>query len=318
MKISKNVAVFAGGEVQNQKKAEEQEKQAQKDAKSLYAGSLNEDIFANRLQQKKKEAQQKAMKVITDAWEGDRAIDEDLQSRREHVEELTQANKELQKKISDISGEQQNLQETYGVAADSQEQQDLELVRKARNLMTKGSLSREELMRVASIEKNGLTEYQQRQLELDDAKGVYQEELSENEKTILEENAIIRGTRLERLKYSPMVTARNQADEIMEAASGEIIGMVMEDAKEHIDEEQEKRQEQADKLEEQRKEQEKFIESQKEKREEEKDLLEDMPIEEMLQLKQVGDEVQQEVQKILSKMKLVAEDIKGAAVDESL
>lgn len=336
MKMARNITnstiLYAGEASQNgsnkverntqtaEQKAQSKEQRIQKKeaAKSLYAGSLNEDIFSNQLQQKKKEAQQKAMKVITDAWAGDRVIDEDLQARRDHVHELKRQNLDLQKKISGIEDAQEQLQKTYGITADCEEQQELELVMKSRNGMTKGALSPEELEKAAQIEKRGLTEYQQRYLELTDEKGVYQEELYDNEMTIVEENAIIRGTRMERLKHSPMVGAKNQAEEILKSASEEIIGMVMEDAKEQINHEQEERQEKAEKLEEQRKEQEQFIESQQEKRSEQEELLEDMPMEEMLQWNQSKADVKQEVQDILNKMKLVAEDIKGAMVDESL
>ena len=39
-------------------------------------------------------------------------------------------------------------------------------------------------------------------------------------------------------------------------------------------------------------------------------------MEEMIHMGQLKDEIKQEVQKIVSEMKLVAEDIKGAVVDQ--
>ena len=77
--------------------------------------------------------------------------------------------------------------------------------------------------------------------------------------------------------------------------------MVVEDAKEHVDEETAEREEQAEKLEAEREE-----------------LLEEMPVEEMLSLERTKADVQKEVQQIVDKMKLVAEDIKGAVVDRTL
>ena len=71
-------------------------------------------------------------------------------------------------------------------------------------------------------------------------------------------------------------------------------------------------------LEEAKEEQEAFIEKQKEKREENEELLEDMPMKEMLHMEQLKDEIKQEIKNIVSEMKLVAEDIKGAVVDKNI
>ena len=43
-----------------------------------------------------------------------------------------------------------------------------------------------------------------------------------------------------------------------------------------------------------------------------------MPVQESMDMKQVQAEVRQEVQKILGKMNLVAEDIKGSKVDAAV
>ena len=77
-------------------------------------------------------------------------------------------------------------------------------------------------------------------------------------------------------------------------------------------------QERAEKLEEVQEEKEAFIEKQKEKREETEKLLENMPIEELVHMGQLKDEIKQEIKNIVSEMKLVVEDIKGALVDESV
>ena len=90
--------------------------------------------------------------------------------------------------------------------------------------------------------------------------------------------------------------------------------MIMEEAKDTIDEETKEKQEKAEKLEEK----EAFNEEQKEKHEETEELLENMPMEELVHMGQLKDEIKQEIKNIVSEMKLVAEDIKGALVDESV
>lgn len=316
MKISENITIFSGAKYQEGLQEVHSKAGKNKGGTTVFAGALNDDLFQYDIFQRKKEAREKAMKVVGDVFAGDLAIDEDLQKRRELVDELEAESLDLQKKIDAVSEEQHQLAKQYGITEDSVEQQELELVRKYRNSLMKGALTPEERMQAAAIEARGLTEYQQRQLELDEAKSTYQEAFTANGQKIREENAIIRGTRQERLKHSPMVKAQKQAEDIMEAASEEIIGMVMDAAKEHIDEATEERKEEAEKIEEKREEQEAFIEKQQEKNREQEELLEEIPVEEMLQLDQIQSNVQKEVEEIVNKMKLVAEDIKGAAVNQ--
>ena len=96
------------------------------------------------------------------------------------------------------------------------------------------------------------------------------------------------------------------------------MGMLMEEAKEYVDEKSEENQEKAEKLEEKQEQMEEFIEAQKEKQDETEEIWEEIPVEEILDMGQLKDEVKQEVKKIINNMNLVVEDIKGAMVDESL
>ena len=104
----------------------------------------------------------------------------------------------------------------------------------------------------------------------------------------------------------------------MEAARNEIIGMVTEEAKDHIDEEQEEKKEEAEAIKEKKEEQEEVLEKREEREKELERLMEEMPVEEMADLKNIQAQVQQEIQDMVSRMNLVAEDIKGAQVDASL
>ena len=319
MKISNHQNVFIG-ETMKQENLVKGKQHKQENRSDFFAGNMNQDLFENKLLQKKKEAQEKALKVVGDAFSGDLEIDNELQERRDKIAALEQENQKLQGQINEITDRQKELMEQYGITADSQEQKDLELLRKKDKwLMGDGpELTKEEVERVAELEKEGLTEYQTRQREWDAEKKHFQKDLDKNKEEILVENAIIRGTRLERLKNDPMVKAQKEADAILDAASKEIIGMIMEEVKDTIDEETKENQEKAEKLEEIQEEKEAFIEKQKEKREETEELLEEMPMEELVHMGQLKDEIKQEIKNIVSEMKLVAEDIKGAMVDESV
>ncbi|MBQ9990297.1 MAG: hypothetical protein IJP31_05070 [Lachnospiraceae bacterium] len=332
MNVSKNTTIFAGAQpgtiaAREAAATEEAAKRGKVEKGSVFAGSLNEDLFANSILEKKKEAQRKAMQVVGDAWESDQKIEKDLDERRELINKLEKENQAALKEIDEYTRMQEEMKEEYGITDDSKEQQDLELIRKYNRMLkdemngkisSENRLTREEIEYVQRLKAEGLTDYQQKQLDLDSAKSVYQQTVSENKKTIVEENAIIRGVRLEKLKSDPMLKAQDEAQAIREAASKEITGMVVEQAKEHIDQLQEEAEEKAEKLEEKQEKLEEFIESQKEKREESEEIMEDMPVREMAELEQIKSDVKQEVENIVNKMALVVEDIKGAMVDEKL
>lgn len=281
MKVERNITVFAGEPEQARRpeesgKAQREEKEKQ-NGSIIYAGNFQGDMsIRDRIQQKKEQAQRQAMKVVQDAWGVDRAIDDDLNERREHIRELDQSSKESQDRIAELKGQQEKLKE-YGVAEDSEDYRNLE-----------------------------------EQIKTE------QDVLDENEQQVLMENAVIRGTKLERLKYHHMADAQKEAEGIKQAAGDEILGMLMEDAKKHVDEEQEAREEKAEEIKEKKEEQEELIEKRKEDKEELEGLIEDMPVDEILDLAKTQEEIQQEVQNIMNKMALVAEDIKGAVVDTNV
>lgn len=312
MKIQKNVAVFAGQEPQSRKAQEEQK--GQQDRKTVFAGSLQKDTTRNLIEQKRQEAQQKALKIVSDVWEGDKTIEADLQSRRERIEAVKQENKALRSNVTELREQQADLQKNCGVSEDSQEQQDLELLRKVQN----GDFTKEEYERSLEIREAGLTDYQEHQLSIDESIKDYEKTIEKNNGIIYSENAAIRSISQERLKYAPMVAAQKQADEIKDAASDEIIGMVVEDAKEHIDEEQEKKEEQAEKIKEEKEVQEELLEKRKEEAQEREELIEDIPMDEILTISKNKTDLQKEIQEIVDKMKLVAEDIKGTVVDSEI
>ncbi len=123
---------------------------------------------------------------------------------------------------------------------------------------------------------------------------------------IMLENQIISATKLERLKSHAILDAEKQADSIMEEASKEILGMLIDEAKEHIDEEAEKQEEKA--------------KAEKEKQKENEELTEDIleGVSENASMASDVSAVQQEIKDMMNKMKLIEDDIKGVAVDKSV
>jgi DNA repair exonuclease SbcCD ATPase subunit len=280
MKVDSNITLFVGGQPGDSLATEGSGKK-QENRKTIFAGDLNpqENSLQSRIEQRKKEAQKQAMKVVGDAFDGDKAIDEDIEKRHQNIEEL-------------VEDRQRLLDEKAGVDARAE---DLEKAYEA------GEVSAEDY----AVEKKNLREETQ----------VYENQISANENQVKQENSTIRATKIEKLKHREMDKAQEQAEDILDAARDEIVGMVVEDGKDHIEEEAEKREEQAEEIKEEKEELEERIEEQKEHRKEEEEILEEMPTEEMLTLDKMQTDVKQEVQNILNKMKLIQEDIKGAAVD---
>lgn len=290
MKVERNLTVFAGAEPEypHVVKDGENPDKDNKERKTIFAGDLQvNQTLQDRIQQRKEKAQQEAMKIVKDAWAGDKTLDRSMDESREHLRQLQEDNLYARTEINKVEKQRQELKEIYGVTDDT------------------------------PYEETPL-EYRSRLMELDKYAQHNQEVLWNNERDILEENAIIRETKIERLKKHLMTDAQEQADEVLEAASDEIVGMVMEEAKEHLDEEQAKREEKAEKIEEEKEKMEELQKKRDERQEELEELIENMPVDEMLELDQMKSDVRQEVQNIVNKMKLVAEDIKGAMVDANI
>lgn len=283
MRTDTNITLFAGAQNTMDGSAAGGAARAQADRKTVFAGNLNlEKGFQDKIAEKKAQARQKAMKIVGDVFESDKAIDDDLESRRGHIKQLITERRTLLEEQNDLASQRESLDKAWEA----------------------GELTEEE--------------YEQMGADLTEHDKECTRRLDENESSTREENAVIKGIKRERLKKNPMVKAQKQAEEVLQDARNEIVGMGWEEGKEHIDEESEEREEKAEKIEEERKKQEEFIEGQKEKREEEELWIEGLRPDVLTSLMDIDSDVQKEVREMLQKMKLLEEDLKGAAVDESL
>ena len=292
--------------------------QKDSDRRTIFAGGLKKVI--DPIQQKREQAQKQAMKIIGDTWANDQKIDNDLDNRREKVREYQKEIGAANDELLEIKNNRAKLREDMGIAEDSQEEQDLKLLEKEIDSRKAGSdihLTKEEQERIAQIKANGLTEYQERSLAMKSGGALYEKEIEEASQKMQGENAAIKSTELERLKKDLMVGAQKAADEILEQASDQIVGMLMEEAKDHIDEEMEEKKEAAEKAEEKKEEEEERVEKQDEKKEQEEQFREQIKdsTELMTKSDELLEDVQKEVKKILDEMKLLEEDLKGASVD---
>lgn len=265
---------------------------------------------------RKQLARKKAMKVVSDAWTGDKKIDAGLDKSRQHIDEMRADIAENTEVLKDYMARKEALKEEYGITDDSE----------------------------AAAE--GLPEeYKQRASELDAIIGVYQGKVDEAEGVVRSEVSSIRSTQIERLKAHVMEDAQKEADAINEAASKEIIGMLMNEAKDYVDEKREEKQEAAKEKAEEKEEQEERLEEQKIekeklqvqldiKREESKGAEEAKEKQQQAAREQsklledaeanytgsasLPSETQAEIKELLQKLKLLDEDLKGVKVDNKM
>ena len=270
-------------------------------------------------------------------------MEDTIQKRRDLYDEMKALEKESKDSLSEISKEEAALKEMYGIDKDSKEQKDLELLKKKQDISNGVSdtmFTPEEAERLKNIDMDSLTEYQKRVLELNDRAAIYKNNLKEAEKQMKDAVSDINSIQLERLKTHPMVDAMKQADAIKAAASDEIIGEIVQDAKEETDkkleDEEEKAKEEAEKNEKKEEKLEDIKEQQavreavmtgtKEAVEKAKAIIRDneapdIEIEDIVDITKnnpQGGEVKKNLEEIKNSMNLLEADLKGIKVDENI
>lgn len=312
MKVN-NTAIFMGDNSRSQRR-EGYEPQQQKQGKAIFAGGLNQQF--DPIARKKLQARQQAMKIVSDAFAGESKIDDEVQGHRDKIDTYKKDMLWARDSLKYIDKSMEELRKSYGLTEEDGEQNDA-----SKNGAADGDiLSKDERKVFEQFGIDGLKDYKEALSSLKEQKRYFQDKVNECEKGIQVESSIIEGIRQERLKHDPMGEAWEQADGVMEAASKEIVGMLVDEAKDHMDEEFEKKKEAArEKAEEEKEEEEKLkkIKDKKDQQEEMNEVIADS-IEQMLDVESAQTKVQDEIKKLMDELKLLEEDIKGAAVDENL
>ncbi len=273
--------------------ARSEESQTQKEngvskSGSIFMGNVNKD--SDNILMRKIQLRKEAMKGILDQFAADSKIDEDLKARENRMSDLDEQMSNLQKEYNNIEEKKAKLKEEYGITDDSQE----------------GPEEYNEQMKTYAYDQGKLKE------EID---------ISQEEK--LEHDSVIKATKKELLKTHPMADAQAVSKEMKLAASKEIAGMLMAEAKDHIDEEMEKQQEEAEKIKEKKEEQEEKLEAAKEKREEVQEHTENIAeaaeaVEDMQDPVEQQRKIQSGIKNLIDNKLLLEEDLKGLDVNEEL
>lgn len=283
MNITQTTTRFYTGTMQNQN-AEKATGTA--DKTRLFAGGIGmQNPLAVQIEEKRTTAMEKAKKLLGDVFAAEKSIDDDLAERANRIKESEQAIVDANKELSALEEEKEKLKEQYGITGEETEEM----------LPEEYKMQRDELTRYGEP---------------------YQQTIAEAKKVIDEEQKVIAAVKVERLKRAPMVGASEQAEDMLESAEEEIAGMVVDAAVEHMQEQAEEAREKQE-AEEEKAELEEAKRKEREERREQAELSE-VPMQELLSLEQVRGEMKQEVDNMLTEMKLLAEDIKGSMVDEEL
>lgn len=297
--------------------------------KNIFFGSdffRNQDMDAKeKIVAKKQQRFKEAMHVVTSARNGEKKIDDSLDDIRGQIKQYQKDNDEANKFLTDINNQMSEVKDYYQVEDDSQEQKDLELLQKQYDMMKHGSmetLTEEEQERLDNMGE--LTEYQKRSMELYGQADYWKTQMQDNQDKISQSTGVIRNVRVERLKSQAMAEAQRAKEEIMDAASQEAIGMLVDDAKQQIDDKAEEVQEAAKERQEEQKEEEKRVEAAKENKSEVEAAVEknrgkiaDMT-KQFTDSEDITRDMDSEIKKVLEEEKMLEEDLKGLTVNAKI
>lgn len=261
---------------------------------SLFAGNLTKK--QDRVSQHEHQANKKAMKTILNQFKRETKIDDGIIARKDHQKQLTKDMDLAAEQITRLKSLREDLKIGYGITEDSTEQKNLELLEKS--VFGSEDITEVELQQLKNM--GPLTDYQKSALQYGAMEQIWKQRLEEAKNGISNETRSITAISLARLKTHPMVDAQKEAANIIEAASKEVIGILIQETKDIVDEELQK----------------KLEEAKKQKETEAKNNpnpIKESNLPKLEELSTISDIIQ-----MIDKGKLLEEDIKGITVDEQI
>ena len=301
----------------------------QNQGKSIFAGGQDGTgpLAGNSMiEQRKKMAGKQAMKLISDAFGRDIKSQESIDKLRELKSQKLDELRDKNKSMAEIDEQKSALMKEYGVTEDSDEMKELELLKKYQNnrmgVLT-GDFSDEEIEKLKSLQGTSRSEFQAKYLELNDAYNQYQKDAGEIEDDLKVLTANINIQKNDLNASQDMEKAQDAAESIMDAASKEALGLMMQEAKDNIDKTAEEEKEKAEKVKEKEEELQEKIDKTKERNEEQKEIIEeaseaaklDQNISVKTQDTSAVAEAQKSINRILKDNNLISDDIKGIEID---
>lgn len=313
-KNSNNTENSKGTDTDNQKNGEDNSQK--KIGDSVFAGDLN--LYQNDILMKKVQAQKSAIKTILEAFNGEGEIDQNLEERNQHIDDMMAETEQAHNELNNIDAQKQKLRETFDVTDGSDEQKNLELLEKQQRIKRGGTTETLSVEETIQLENMGpQTEYQKAALEYDDMAGQWYDQIDKAKEVIINENMTISAINLGREKSHVMVDANKEADSILENASKEVMGILVDQIKDKVDEQTDDTKDQIKENEEQKIEEEK----QKEKADSKDTATANSDSTNLNQVQEADSTIkklQSEIKNMIDNQKLLDEDVKGVEVDEGL
>lgn len=292
------------------------------DASALADGSRTE----SRIEQRQRRAKAQAKRLIQSAWQRDKKVTQDIQDKQDKIQEKTEQNLARSNQLQDIAAQRDSLRESYGMDADSQEQKDLELLEKYQNYKNGNfaeEFSKEEIERLKELQSIPMTQYQKESLALNGIANELKQEMSQNVNSIQQLTEAVRDDKNRQLGSQNMLNAQEAANEILEAANEEIMGMLLQEGKDHIDETMEEEKKKAEEAAEKKEEEEEKLEKAKQKREDMEEIVEgELDMVELGLAQKVQNDadrqakaLQKQLHKIIQSNHLTEDDLKGIEID---
>lgn len=296
--------------------------------RNIFAGnlSLGQDDKDGMIAYKKGFAQKQAMKLIGDAWDRDKKSSQKItdigRARENRVFEFN----ELKSKIKDIEENKTALQEEYGIDSDSQEQKDLEILQKFQNYkggLMEDSFTMEEIDRLRELQNMDRTEYQNKVLKLNAPISEMKLDMNKLNNEIRNMNQSVYNEKMNQLKSQDMLNAQNAADSIIETSNKEILGMLVQEGLDKIEEDRKEEEKKSEEATKKKEEQQEKINNDNENKKEQDEIIKsaadsdrlDMNITIQKQTASTVENAQKNIQKILKENNLIEEDLKGIKID---
>ena len=290
--------------------------------KSLNIGNLTANNTKTAIDKKRELVKKQAMKIIGDAWNQDNKASDSINDMYDKKSQSLEKLNDIKSKLKDIDNKKESLRLEYGIDADSKEQKDLELLEKYQNNMNGAAhddFTEEEINRLKELQNEPRTEYQKKALMLNASKkGIYLE-TKKIENEIIGMTESISMAEIELNKSQDMLKATESANGIIEASEDEILGMLIKEGMDNIEEKMEEELEKAKEAAEKKAEEEEKIEERKEQKEFLEKQEEVEKLEHKITTNRQSDtnvaKAQNEIRRILEENNMINEDLKGIDID---
>ena len=246
--------------------------------KTIFVGN-GQTNQSDTLAQKKKGAQDKAMKVIRDAFAKEIEIDNGIEESREKISDSKAKIAEAQEQIKELEEQKEEIR--------------------------KNGCSEDEYKEVCA-------DYAKQEAE-------FYSQIQDAKSTVMDENASIRQVKIDRIQNQDMQNAMQEADDIMDAAGKDMIQTAMKEMQERMEEKRKEEAEKAKEKAEEEEKEKKLKERVEERNAESQPVTETRAVtESILTHDQLKDSTISEIKNILDDYTLTEEDIKGMSIDSKL